>query len=144
MDAKMAYRETAVQGASQVGLVVLLYEQIIEDLRVAVEALRNHQIELRTRRINHAILVLGHLQSTLNKEQGGKVAHDLDHYYNLLRAKLTEAQARASQQILQAQIADLLSLCEAWIQVDHAENPHNRTNPLEPSSDQASSAKWSS
>lgn len=143
MDAKMAYRETAVQGASRVGLVVLLYEQIIEDLHVAVEALRNHQIELRTRRINHAILVLGHLQSTLNKEQGGKVAIVLNRYYDLLRAALTEGQAKASQEILEAQIADLLSLREAWMQVDNAENPRNIPQALGSTPDQASSTKWS-
>jgi flagellar secretion chaperone FliS len=120
-NARKLYRENAVRGASRVGLVVLLYEQMIEDLRCAAKALDEGQIELRTRSINHAILVIGNLQSTLDFEQGGAVARNLDHFYNVLRSKLVEAQALASKQLLESQIKELLSLRDAWIEVDRAE-----------------------
>ena len=135
-DARKRYRETAVRGASRVGLVVLLYEQIIEDLRRAVKALEQNQIELRTRHINHAILVVGHLQSTLDFEQGDAVARELDRFYHALRSKLTEAQARASKQLLQLQINQLLSLRDAWIEVDRLE-----TTPEAPASTDAPEAR---
>ncbi len=120
-DARKRYRETAVRGASHVGLVVLLYEQMIEDLRRALEELNQNQIESRTRHINHAILVIGHLQNTLDFAQGGDVARRLDRFYNTLRGKLVEAQARASKELLHLQINELLSLRDAWIEVDRAE-----------------------
>jgi flagellar secretion chaperone FliS len=121
-DARMFYRENAIRGASRVGLVVLLYEQMIEDLRQAIDALDEKQIELRTRHINHAIVVIGHLQGTLNLAQGGKVARHLDAYYNFLRTRLVEAQAHSSKEILREQIETLLGLRAAWIEVDRAES----------------------
>ena len=73
-----AYREADVRGASAVRLVVLLYEQIVRDLNQAAQAVEQNDIELRTRCINHAILVVGYLQSPLDFGKGGKVAKDLD------------------------------------------------------------------
>ena len=123
MDPRTAYRQAAVQGASPVQLVIRLYEQIIEDLRQALQAVERKQIELRTNRINHAILVIGHLQSGLDFEAGGKPAHDLDHFYNVLRHNLMQAQIHASKQILAQQITDLLALRAAWLEVERAEGP---------------------
>jgi flagellar protein FliS len=141
-DARNVYRERAVQGASRVGLVVLLYEQMIEDLRRALEALEHNQIELRTRCINHTILVLGHLQNTLNMDQGGKVACNLERFYNLLRAKLVEAQGRASKELLKAQIESLLSLRDAWIEVDRADRVARAGSETGASSGQPPARDW--
>ena len=123
MNPRIAYREAAVQGASPVQLVIRLYEQIIEDLRQAVQAVERNQIELRTNKINHAILVIGHLQSRLDFEAGGKPARDLNQFYDFLRQNLLHAQARASKQILSQLITDLLAVRSAWLEVDRAENP---------------------
>lgn len=71
---RTAYRENDVRGATAVRLVVLLYEQMIQDLTQAAQAIEQNDIELRTKRINHAILVIGHLQSPLDFANGGKVA----------------------------------------------------------------------
>jgi len=77
MDARSSYRESNVRGASPVRLVIALYEQAIEDLRRAVIALEKGAIEVRTREINHALLVIAQLQSSLNMERGGEVARNL-------------------------------------------------------------------
>jgi len=142
MDARSAYRQSQVRGATQVGLVVLLYEQMIDDLRHATEHLQQKQIELRTGRINHAILVLGHLQSTLDIERGGKVARHLERYYNLLRSKLMEAQARASQPLLTEQIAILLKLRDAWLAVDRSESGPQSAEQPDAAADAAPVLEW--
>lgn len=121
MDVGRSYREAAVRGASPVELVVRLYEQTIEDLRQAANALDQNDVELRTNKINHAILVLGHLQSQLKFQAGGKVARDLEAFYNLLRQNLMQAQLSASKQLLAQQITDLLAVREAWIEVERSE-----------------------
>ena len=41
---RTAYRETAGQGATAVRLVVMLYEQMIQDLRHAAEAIDGNNI----------------------------------------------------------------------------------------------------
>jgi flagellar secretion chaperone FliS len=123
MNIQQSYREAAVQGASPVALVVRLYEQIIEDLRQAAIAIEQNAIERRTKRIQHAILVVGHLQSPLDFANGGKVAKDLDHFYNVLRQSLVRVQFHPSKRGVAQLITDLLALREAWIQVERAERP---------------------
>jgi flagellar secretion chaperone FliS len=120
MDAHQAYRESAARGASAVGQVVLLYEQMVEDLRRALRAIDENQIEDRTNAINHAMVVVSHLQSSLNFELGGQVAPNLERFYIMLRGQLLAAQFQASKEILNEQIGLLLDLRDAWIEVDHA------------------------
>jgi flagellar protein FliS len=104
-----------------VRLVVLLYGQMILDLTRAVQAMGRNDIERRTREINHAITVIGFLQGTLDMERGGQVAANLQRFYHTLRSALLEAQARASTKILADQIACLLEVREAWMEIEKIE-----------------------
>jgi flagellar protein FliS len=128
-DARTLYRESAVRGASPVRLVVMLYEQMVEDLRRAVRAIDENRIDARTNAINHALVIIGHLEGKLNTEAGGEVARNLAHFYNVLRRKLVDAQFQASQQILGEQISLLLDLRDAWTQVDQAESARAQSLP---------------
>lgn len=118
MNPGLTYREAAVVGANPVRLVILLYEQAIEDLRQALAAQTAGDIEARTRQINHAILVLGHLEATLDKEQGGRVAENLQKFYQQVRAGLVEAQLRQSPALLEKQISLLMDVRDTWLEVE--------------------------
>jgi len=120
LNPKSIYRQTAIAGASPVRLVILLYEQMIQDLTRAVQAIERNQIERRTREINHALTVLGYLQSTLDMERGRDVARTLVRFYSSIRAGLFRAHAQASKQVLGDQIACLLQVREAWLQVENS------------------------
>ncbi len=122
-NARTTYRENNVRGATAVRLVVLLYEQIIQDLTQAAQAMEWNDIELRTNRINHAILVIGHLQSPLDFANGGKVAQDLHHFYDVLRQNLVQVQFLPSKAGIRQLITDVLAVREAWLEVERAENP---------------------
>jgi len=126
-NARSTYRENNVRGATPLRLVVLLYEQIIQDLTQAAQAIEQNDIRLRTKLINHAILVIGHLQSPLDFDQGGKVARDLDHFYNVLRQDLVQVQFFPSKAGIQQLITDVLAVREAWIEVERAESPSAAT-----------------
>ena len=132
MDPRSVYREDLVRGAHPVRLIVLLYEQMIEDLRQSVNAIEQNHVELRTCKINHAIFVIGCLQSSLNMEAGGQVAINLEHFYDQLRGNLVRAQIVVSPTILSQQITDLLALREAWSEVERAETtiPSEKRVPL--------------
>lgn len=121
MDPRIAYRQADARGATSLRLVVLLYEQIIQDLRQASLAIDQNNIELRTKRINHALDVICLLQATLNLERGGRVAQNLVRFYDTVRANLCEAQFQASKEILARQVTDLLTVREAWEQVERLE-----------------------
>jgi flagellar protein FliS len=120
-NARTAYREADASGATGVRLVVLLYEQVIQDLSQAAQAMEQNNIEYRTNRINHALDVLCVLQGTLNFERGAQVARNLERFYITLRANLWKAQLHMSKEMLIRQITDLFTLREAWAEVDRAE-----------------------
>jgi flagellar protein FliS len=120
MDARSSYREAAVRGATPVRLVICLYEQAIEDLRLAVIAQEKGDIEARTRGINHALMVIAQLQGSLDMERGGDVARNLNGFYSLVRAGLIEAQVKQSIRILEQQISQLAIVHEAWLEVERA------------------------
>lgn len=120
MDARFSYRETSARGANPVRLVICLYEQAIEDLRRALLALEKGQIEIRTKQINHALMVIAQLEGSLDMQQGGEVAQNLAKFYAILRRGLTEAQMKQSATLLQEQIAQLVTVHEAWLEVERA------------------------
>lgn len=140
MNPGLSYREAAVAGASPVRLVILMYEQAMQDLRRALSAHTAGDIEGRTREINHAVLVIGHLQATLDHDQGGKVAENLARFYDQLRAGVMEAQCRQSAAALEEQIAHLMLVHQAWCEVEKALDP--APTPSQHVSDRRSPADW--
>jgi flagellar protein FliS len=136
-NARAAYRESNVYGASAIRLVVLLYDQMIQDLAQTEDAISAGDIEKRTQLLNHAILVIAHLQSPLDFNKGGKVAQNLDHFYNVLRQNLVRVQFSPSIASIRQQITDVQALREAWIEVERAEK--SATPPPSPPSHVAGS-----
>ncbi len=115
-DANVAYRQTEALTADPVGLVVILYDLLLKDLREAVLALAASDVERRASAIRHSLLVLQQLQGTLDMEHGGPVATNLEQFYNFTRAKLLEGQIKASSEIFEQQITFVVSIREAWQQ----------------------------
>jgi len=145
MNPGLSYREAAVAGASPVRLVILLYEQAVEDLRRALAAQGRGDIEGRTREIDHALVVLGHLQASLDKDRGGQVARNLERFYEQLRAGLVEAQFQQSVAMLEQQIAHLMLVHEAWCEVERAASaPVHASPPAQSQGEQEhrSSGEW--
>jgi len=117
-DARLAYQEAAVRGAQPVRLTILLYEQVVQDLGRAAEAMARPDAELCAREIGHAVAVIGYLQATLKPEAGGAVARNLARFYTMVREKLMEAQVRCSREILDELRRQMLEVREAWLRVE--------------------------
>jgi flagellar secretion chaperone FliS len=111
---EMAYRKTAVEGASGFGLLIALYDTLAGDLKRATEAQRNNDIETRCKEVNHALLVVGYLEDWIDREDGGELAQKLIAFYSTMRSKLIEAQAMQSCEILEQQMALVLSIRGTW------------------------------
>jgi flagellar secretion chaperone FliS len=129
MNPRNSYREAAVRGASPVRLVICLYEQAIEDLRRALIALEKKDIAERTRAVNHALMVIGQLEGTLDMHGGGEVALNLQRFYTAVRAGLIDAQCKQSAAILEQQIALLVEVLDAWLEVERATTAAEQQQP---------------
>lgn len=140
-DITISYREAAIRGAGQVELVIMLYDILADDIRKAIAAIRTHDIEGRTAEIKHALGVLEHLQGTLNFEQGGEAARNMDRLYSVIRAKLLEAHITTSQEILQKQLDLLAPVREAWKQISPSQaKPAEHAVP--PQAEDAVTSEW--
>jgi flagellar secretion chaperone FliS len=111
---EMTYRKTAVGGASGFGLLIALYDTLAGDLRRAAEAERAGNIEQRCKEINHALLVVAHLEDAISRGPGGELARQLVAFYSSLRRKMIEAQAKRSPEILEQQMALVLDCRRIW------------------------------
>ena len=134
-----------MQGASPVRLVVLLYEQTIEDIRRALAALEVGDVEGRTRNLNHAMLAIGYLEATLDWDRGGEVAQNLQRFYGQIRSSLVQAQCRQSAAVLEQQIAFLMQVREAWSQVEPMEQSPDappQSAPLPTQADTLPHSEW--
>jgi len=109
-----SYRRAAVQEASPAGLVVILYDLLVEDLQAAAQAIRDGDIEERSLQLKHALLVLQILEGSLDMEQGGAAARSLAAFYSYLRGQLLNAQFRNDDEVLTRQIALIFDVREAW------------------------------
>jgi flagellar secretion chaperone FliS len=65
-----AYRQGAVMAASRGQLVVMLYDGARRFLRQAAVAMRNGEVERGHHALRRAELIIGHLDATLDLEQG--------------------------------------------------------------------------
>lgn len=118
MDANLSYRTSSSRASSAVGLVILLYEQLVQDLRRALTALDSGTVQTRTFELGHALEVVGQLQGRLDMQAGGEVAHNLDRFYSALSAGILDAQVKCSKPRLDGLIDDVLSVREAWLEVE--------------------------
>lgn len=115
---RLAYRQAAVETATPIGLVVILYDLVVEDFAKAIAAIGSGDVEARTAAVHHALSALEQLQGRLDFEKGVDVARQLDHFYSMIRGKLLEAQMKCSREILEELIAFMSDMRRAWKQVE--------------------------
>jgi flagellar protein FliS len=110
----LAYRRTAAEAASGLGLLIALFDTLAGDLRRAADAQRANDIERRCREVRHALLVLGYLEDWVNRGSDGVLARQLIAIYSDLRRKVIDAEVRKSSGILERQMARVLELRGHW------------------------------
>jgi flagellar protein FliS len=118
-----AYRQLSVQGASPLGLVVMLYDGAIAEMRRAAQAIEAHDIQKKCDHLNRALAIIAHLEGTLNFEKGGEVARTLKALYVYARGQVTKANLEDSTEILKSLIEKITSVREAWYEADHRPTP---------------------
>ena len=131
---ELSYRRLAIEGASPIGLLVALLDQLTSDLRRAANALHKNDIETRCRELNHALLVVAQLESWIDQKNGGETAQLLARFYAMIRAKMMEASIKKSAEVLEKQIDEILHVRTSWHKLDTgpAESAEKSSEPVMP------------
>src|SRR5271170_918086 len=103
--ADLAYRKTAVQGASGFGLLIAMFDTLAGNLRRAAVAQRRNELEDRCNEVKHAIVVIGYLENCLTHSAGGELTRQLSAFYSTLRRRLIEAQVNQSAETFEREMA---------------------------------------
>jgi flagellar biosynthetic protein FliS len=114
----MAYRKSAVEGASGFGLLIALYDTLAGNLRRAAAAQRANDIETRCREAKHALIVIAYLEDCLQRGSGGALAQVLGRFYSALRRTVINAQIKQSAEALEQQMDAVIKIREHWQKMD--------------------------
>ena len=125
------YREFSVQGATPLGLVVMLYDGAIAALRRAAAAIEARDIQKKCTQLNRALAIIAQLEGTLNFERGGDVARTLKYLYVYSRGQVLKANLDNSAEILRSLIEKISTVREAWNEADR----RSSTSPTPPASE---------
>ena len=117
-----AYRqidaETAVCAATPHRLVAMLFDAYVAALQQARGAMRNRQIEVKARAIGRAARIVDEgLRASLDMQGGGTLAADLNDLYNYLAHRLTLANLRNDEAILDECQRLVEPLRDAWAEI---------------------------
>lgn len=114
-----AYRqvgvETGVEAASPHRLIAMLFDGYLESLATARGAMRAGRIEAKGKAIGRAARIVDEgLKASLNVREGGQLARDLQALYEYLAMRLTQANIRNDEAILDECQRLMEPLREAW------------------------------
>ena len=109
-----AYATTQISTASSVQVVVLLYDGAISSMKLAQEGIVALNFHDKARFLDRALRVVGELSASLNMEEGGVVAKDLQRLYEYIQFELTQANRKNEPGRLEAPIRCMSVIREAW------------------------------
>jgi len=134
LDTAFEYQQSTASAASSVGQVVALYDRILRDLRSSIAAIGVGQIENRVNSLNHALTIIGELQGVLDFQRGGEAARNLNSFYTITRAMVTDAGVTSSVDQLQGLVSMFARIRAAWAHVERTVAPSEPTQRLRVSS----------
>ncbi|MHB1225489.1 MAG: flagellar export chaperone FliS [Gemmatimonadaceae bacterium] len=118
------YQEVAVRSAAPGQLIVMVYDHLLLNLRRARLSMEQGNVELRLTSFDRARQALGELLATLDQDQGGEMARQLNALYAFLLGELTDLGIRPELARLDRVIGISADLRESFAAI--AQHPATR------------------
>lgn len=114
-----AYRETNIKTASQGKLIMMLYEEAVRQMKIAVKELEAENSRLDV--INNSIIksqdIITELMVSLDFDKGGEIANNLYSLYVFFNRQLMQANVRKDAELITPILNMVIDLKDAWAQV---------------------------
>jgi len=114
MNGFKVYQENFITTQSRGRLIVLLYDGAIKFLRQAIEEIQREGWTAKGRSIARAQDILFELNTVLDMERGGEIAHNLRALYNFMMRHLTQANLQKDPERIREVISLLEELNQGW------------------------------
>jgi flagellar protein FliS len=108
------YVHTQVRSSTPLELVVLLYDAALTSAGTARDAMARKDIPTRRAALSRMLAIVAELQNTLDLDNGGQIAKDLDALYAWITSRLLDATVQQSVRPIDEVIRVLKPLRDAW------------------------------
>lgn len=129
MNYTRVYKETQIETASPVRLIVILYDIIISSIDQALIHLENKKYDLLNKELSRAQDGLIELIVSLDFEKGGDIANNLYSIYLYCSRRLFEGNIEKNKDMLLEVKNILLKLRDAWEQIANMNISTNKDQP---------------
>ena len=149
-ESQAAYLSASAEGATQIGLHMMVYSTLAGDLLRAGEACRQGDIQSRCSASNRALLLLGHLEAWASTFDDQTLADSLQTFYQGIRREIVRLQGQGRSgdfDQLSAQVEGVRGAWQAKEQAITSRQPSQQQsaglqNPLAETRIGVSSAAW--
>jgi flagellar secretion chaperone FliS len=121
-NAYAAYQKHEVEGLNPAEIIHRLYQKLHSKLQGAREAIKKGQAGPKGENLSRALAIIGELQASLNLEQGGEIADNLNGIYSFLIMELAMIGLHNDADRLAKVIRIVEPLLDAWEQVSKSGN----------------------
>jgi flagellar protein FliS len=117
------YRKNAVNGASPLQLVIMLYDGALRFMEAGKHAIAHGDLFKQNDQLQRAQKVIMELMSCLDMEKGGEVAKNLLSLYTYVLGELVKANCNDDALAIGRCIRVLSDLRESWVTLHGLETP---------------------
>ena len=118
-----AYKKASVNTLDQNKLIIMLYDGAIKNASFAVEHMKSEEVEKVHDYLIKTKNIVTELMATLNMDQGGDIAKNLQSLYSYMFGQLIEANMEKKPEPVIVVIDLLKELRAAWMQINSKKKP---------------------
>jgi flagellar protein FliS len=126
-NARAAYVKNDLVNLSREEIVVKLYQTLRMRMQAAIEEINEGNVGKKAEHLSRALAIVLELQSSLDMEQGGEIAVNLNDLYGYLVSDLMMANLKNDAQKIADGLKVVEPLLEAWTEIakgkKHAAGP---------------------
>ena len=122
-NARAAYVKNDLENLSREEIVVKLYEALRIRLQAAIEEINDGNIAKKAEHLSRALAIVLELQASLDMEQGGEIAANLNDLYDYLVSDLLMANLKNDTQKIEEALKVVEPLLEAWTEIAKGKKP---------------------
>lgn len=115
--ARAAYVKKDLENLSREEIVVKLYQTLRIRMQAAIEEINDGNVGKKAEHLSRALAIVLELQSSLDMEQGGEIAVNLNDLYTYLVSDLVTANLKNDTRKIEEGLKVVEPLLEAWTEI---------------------------
>ena len=120
------YQEMGVNSevfdASPHRLIAIVFDALVENINAAKASIERNDVVGKCKHITKSVDIVMHLRATLNHQEGGEIAQQLDDLYDFIERNLVAANVESNTHKLEESKKIVIEIKTAWDQIGDEAN----------------------